>query len=132
MYVCTGNISNLGNENVRQYFILFQVCTEGTSLMPLIANPNFTNWKTNVFSQYPRPNSVMGYSMRTERYRYTEWVHFNGKPLYQPLWNISYGTELYDHGNDAEENWNRANDSDYKDIRETLSKELHAGWRSVS
>ena len=98
--------------------------------MPLIKNPNSTTWKTKVFSQYPRHHQVMGYSMRTDQYRYTEWVHFKGKPLYQPQWNITYGTELYDHRKDPEENWNRANDPSYKEIRRALSVELHAGWRT--
>ena len=106
------------------------MCTEGASMMPLVFNPNTTKWKTKAFSQYPRHSHVMGYSMRTAQYRYTEWVHFVAKPLYQPQWNISYGTELYDHTKDPEENWNRANDPSYKEIRKSLSAELHAGWRT--
>ena len=77
-----------------------KLCREGTSLMPLINNPT-APWKTAVFSQYPRtaPNgdSVMGYTMRTDQYRYTEWAKFNGKPEYKPDWYVLYGVELYDH-----------------------------------
>ena len=100
--------------------------------MPLISDPELPSWKNRVFSQYPRGDHgpVMGYSMRTDHYRYTEWVHFKGKPLYQPQWNISYGTELYDHKKDPEENWNRADDPAYKEIRQTLMAQLHAGWRA--
>ena len=109
------------------------MCTEGNSLMPLITDPQSSTWKNRVFSQYPRGDhgQAMGYSMRTDQYRYTEWVHFTGPPLYQPKWNVSYGTELYDHKRDPEENWNRADDPAYKDIRLTLSSQLHAGWRAV-
>ena len=111
-----------------------KLCREGTSLMPLIENPHGP-WKTAAFSQYPRtaPNgdSVMGYSMRTDQFRYTEWPQFKGKPEYKPNWSVLYGVELYDHKIDPEENVNRANDASYKEIRSQLSKMLHDGWRKV-
>lgn len=44
---------------------------QGKSLVPLMENPDLP-WKNAVFSQYPR-GQLMGYSMRTERYRYTRW-----------------------------------------------------------
>jgi len=44
---------------------------EGTSTVPLLDNPG-QPWKRAAFSQYPG-GEVMGYSMRTNRYRYTEW-----------------------------------------------------------
>ncbi|MEZ5364405.1 MAG: sulfatase-like hydrolase/transferase [Bryobacterales bacterium] len=52
---------------------------EGTSLLPLVEAPE-RPWKKAAFSQFPRPYppkddwTEMGYTMRTERYRYTEWV----------------------------------------------------------
>ena len=45
---------------------------EGTSFAPLLDKPD-TPWKKAAFSQYPR-GSKMGYTMRTDRYRYTLWV----------------------------------------------------------
>jgi len=39
--------------------------------MPLVARPS-RPWKKAAFSQYPR-GKVTGYSMRTERFRYTEY-----------------------------------------------------------
>ncbi len=127
-----------------------KLCREGTSLMPLIANQTGP-WKTAVFSQYPRRPGVseeiafvqemveedyvnypiMGYSVRTDQLRYTEWVKFHGTPKYQPDWSKSYGVELYDHGKDPEENKNQANNPEYKDTVEELSKLLHSGWRNV-
>ena len=44
---------------------------EGLSAMPVIEQPTLP-WKTGVFSQLRRA-SGKGYSIRTERYRYTEW-----------------------------------------------------------
>ena len=55
---------------------MFQIdtCTEGYSLMPLIRGDRNIQWKTAVFSQYPRMavdgNIYMGYTINTERYRY--------------------------------------------------------------
>jgi arylsulfatase A-like enzyme len=46
---------------------------EGASFLPLLDDPARA-WKRAAFSQYPRKGQqVMGYSMRTDRYRYTEW-----------------------------------------------------------
>ena len=52
----------------------------------------------------------MGFTMRTPRYRYTEWVKWNmdhEKKVYEPVWNENKGTELYDHKYDPEENVNQ-------------------------
>lgn len=45
---------------------------EGASLVAVMRDPK-RPWKKAAFSQYPREGNIMGYSMRTERYRYTEW-----------------------------------------------------------
>jgi len=48
----------------------------GLSLLPVIANPS-TKWRAGAFSQYfkgkPGVGRVLGTSLRTNRYRYTEW-----------------------------------------------------------
>ncbi|ELU10885.1 hypothetical protein CAPTEDRAFT_33932, partial [Capitella teleta] len=86
------------------------VCTEGASLIPLVADPE-AELKSKVFSQYPRErDTVMGYSMRTRRYRYTEWPSFDAVTM-TPDWNELHGVELYDHENDPDENQNVWNDS---------------------
>ena len=111
-----------------------KVCREGTSLMSLVKDPKSSHWKQKAFSQYPRkPNgqNAMGYTMRTNDFRYTEWVKFIGAPEYKPDWNSLFGVELYDHSKDPEENVNVAHKKEYQDMVKTLSKELHDGWRAA-
>lgn len=93
---------------------------EGTSFAPLIADPGKA-WKSAAFSQYPRPGAVMGYSMRTERYRYTEWQDKEGKVI---------ARELYDHEADPAETKNIAESTDQATV-DGLSKQLKAGWRAA-
>ena len=60
---------------------------EGKSLKPVILD--FARVvKAAAFSQYPRGRR-MGYSVRTDRWRYTEWI--DGKT------NQTVARELYDH-----------------------------------
>ena len=110
------------------------LCTEGSSLVPLMEDPERTDWKQRVFSQVIRKpehkgNDVMGYSMRTTQYRYTEWVGFLGKPYYVPIWERLVGAELYDHVNDPGENVNLFRRKEYKQVVRNLSDVLHKGWR---
>ena len=108
-----------------------RTCREGSSMMPLIDHPT-RPWKEAAFSQYPRTThhtKYMGYTVRTDQYRYTEWVKFNAAPTYTPDWTNSIGTELYDHSADPEENHNVAGSSHYTDIQHHLSATLHIGWR---
>ena len=87
----------------------------GTSLLPATNDPNVTI-KTAAFSQYPRGNRqtgrVMGYSIRTDRYRYTEWG--------------ANGAELYDHEKDPHENVNIAGRPESRSVIADLRKMLHA------
>ncbi len=64
---------------------------EGTSMVPLMEDPN-RQWKKAAFSQYPRPKNMMGYSIRTDQYRYTEWINQKTKEVKE--------RELYDLKND--------------------------------
>lgn len=74
---------------------------------------------------------LMGYSMRTDAYRYTEWPHYD-TAQYRPIWSDHrLPVELYDHVVDPDENRNVANDVRYADVRRRLSKMLRAGWRAA-
>lgn len=81
---------------------------EGKSLVPLLKNPKAT-WDKAAYSQVRRstgkPNEgpfIMGRSVRTERWRYTEWD--DGRA----------GIELYDHEKDPDEFTNLAQEAQYK------------------
>ncbi len=100
---------------------------EGTSFVPLLEDPN-RPWKKAAFSQYPRyvrgVGRVMGYSMRTDRYRFTEWRAVDeSKDFCQ--------RELYDHKVDPKENVNIANRPENKRLVAQLAEQLHAGWKAA-
>lgn len=61
-----------------------------------------------------RNNQRFGYTIRTPRWRYTEWNHGND------------GTELYDHEKDPQELTNLAENPLYGEIRVDLSDKLNA------
>ena len=126
-------------------------CVEGSSVAPLLKNPN-QQWKKGAFSQYARPGSgltsipghppfdnehgenVMGYTIRVDQYRFTEWVRFN-RTTAMPHWDDVWGTELYNHTEPTtffnDENANLANDPDMQPVVKELRQLLHAGWRAA-
>lgn len=61
----------------------------------------------------PEPPRVFGYSLRTQRYRYTEWD--SGKA----------GRELYDHQHDPRELTNLANNPEHAQTATELAAQLH-------
>jgi iduronate 2-sulfatase len=69
---------------------------QGRSFAPLLNSPDLP-WKEAAFSQYPRGGKIMGYSMRTDRHRFTVWLDNNKNTT---------ARELYDHQNDPGENKN--------------------------
>ena len=95
---------------------------EGTSAVPLLADPD-RPWKKAAFSQYPR-GQVMGYSVRTDRWRYTEWRHRKTKKV--------VARELYDHRGDGRENVNLADRTEHAAEVERLATMLEAGWRAAT
>jgi len=78
--------------------------------------------KEAAYSQYPRQElstggeALMGYTMRTSRYRYTEWLRSNGS-----LRDL----ELYDHDSDPHETRNVGNQKTYAKAIALLSKQMH-------
>ena len=99
---------------------------EGHSFVQLLGKPN-RKWKDAAFSQYRRvipgygkTARGMGYSMRTARYRYTEW-RVPGTDF--------RGYELYDHDTDPGENVNLARRSGHQPLMEQLRQQMKMGWR---
>jgi iduronate 2-sulfatase len=99
---------------------------QGHSFAALITDPD-RNWKSAAFSQYQRviPGygkvaRGMGYSMRTDRYRFTQW---------QVPGTDFRAYELYDHHTDPDENINLAGVSEYAPLTEELRTQLDAGWQ---
>lgn len=91
---------------------------------PLLDDPKQT-WKTAAFSQYPRGGGkdigqLMGYAVRTERYRYVEWRKRNGTEV--------VARELYDHQNDPNEDVNIAANPQNANVIERHAKILSDGW----
>ena len=85
---------------------------EGASLRPLLADPKTKTWIKPAVTQVWHNRKSWGYSLRTERYRYTEWLQ--GKA----------GRELYDHANDPEEINNLADQDQHAVLIAALSKQL--------
>lgn len=70
----------------------------------------------------------MGYSIRTKRYRYTEWVKFDVK-RFKADWKKRYARELYDHLIDQNEDMNIADRAELQIVVRNLRKKLILGWR---
>ncbi len=94
---------------------------EGTSAAPLLDDPD-QPWKAVALSQYPR-GSVMGYSMRTDRYRFTAWKHRKTQQV--------EALELYDHDVDPAETHNVAGDDDKAELVESLLQKLDESWQAA-
>jgi len=83
---------------------------EGTSFKPLLDDPELS-WKKTAFTRVQR-GRIAGRSVRTERWRYTEWDQ--GKQ----------GAELYDHNTDPGEYYNLAGDPQHTETVAELRKLL--------
>ena len=75
---------------------------EGKSFVPILNDPDQAT-KNAALSQYPRGGGLMGYSMRTETHRLTQWVHQESSDI--------RATELYDYADGLIETENIASKS---------------------
>jgi iduronate 2-sulfatase len=134
----TGTKSKALVELVDIYPTLAEVCelssprgVEGISFSPLISEPHL-EWKRAAFSQYPRPRQgsrhrghgdIMGYAVRTDRYRYVEWQDWETR--------VVVARELYDHRNDPFESRNIASHADQSKTVEEQARILKDGWKAA-
>ena len=109
-----GSRTNALTEYLDIYPSLCELCElplaghlQGKSFVPLLKNPNLP-WKKAVFSRYFRGDSV-----KTDRYRYTEWRDKKDKV---------YARMLYDHSIDLVENVNIYERPENKEVVKKLSK----------
>ena len=90
-------------------------------------------------SQYPRPDvkmetgrlgwsdgEYMGYSLRTERYRYTLWLKDSFRSSKPYSKELVAASELYDYLKDPDETVNVADEKAYAAVRKDLNEKMVA------
>ena len=129
--VAKNKVENTPVELVDVFPTLFELANvkspnlDGKSLVPLLDG----NKKTSIdvdyaVSQFPRMKDKMGYSIRTERYRYTEW-HGDSYRSYDAYKDSNIvGRELYDYEKDPNETKNLVKEKEYKAIVADLKAKL--------
>jgi arylsulfatase A-like enzyme len=90
---------------------------EGRSFVPLLRDPKLP-WKTTAIGRFVRGDSV-----RTDRYRYSEYTKDNGQLT---------GRMLYDHREDPGENVNISEAHENAAVVGTLAEQLHTGMGKPS
>eukprot|EP00472_Partenskyella_glossopodia_P008546 CAMPEP_0197514732 /NCGR_PEP_ID=MMETSP1318-20131121/73_1 /TAXON_ID=552666 /ORGANISM="Partenskyella glossopodia, Strain RCC365" /LENGTH=546 /DNA_ID=CAMNT_0043062911 /DNA_START=280 /DNA_END=1920 /DNA_ORIENTATION=+ len=106
------------------------------SQYPRVVTHNDEQWKSNAAIHKDRTKFThMGYSVRTEDWRHTEWIEWDGKKL-QPKWTKVTGAELYDHRGevvfptdfDEGENENVVDDPNNGSVVKALSNLLRSAF----
>ena len=114
---------------------------DGKSLKPLMLK-NTASVKEFSVSQYPRKlkkeeaaslgykkSNLMGYTLRTERYRYTIWMNdFTSKQAFET--SKVYASELYDYEKDPLEKVNVVADKGYEKTSSELKAKMIAFFKS--
>ena len=103
---------------------------QGKSFVPLVHNPGL-KWKEGALSYWPSvgrtdPDKlIMGYTIQTKRYRYTEWIKESSGEL--------LARDLFDHQADPDENASIAQNPANEALIEELSDLLDRGkgWRQI-
>ena len=134
-----GTKTNAIVELVDVYPTLADVCgfdipdkLAGKSLKPLLNDPTI-KWDKPAISQFPRPGyykgkpDFMGYSIRTNQYRYTKWINLET--------NEVFARELYNHFTDPGEEVNIAMEENHKEIivylDQIFMEKISDGYKNV-
>lgn len=104
---------------------------QGKSFVPLIETPD-KKWKEGAISYWPESNRgnpekvIMGYTVQTNRYRYTEWIRESTGEL--------LARDLFDHQTDPDENFSIANNPENGELIKKLSELLDKGkgWKEIA
>jgi arylsulfatase A-like enzyme len=105
---------------------------DGTSLVPAVKNTS-VELRQYAFSQYPREKDKMGYSIRTKRFRYTEWVTNNYRTYLPYNQNNVLARELYDYEKDPLETENLIDKPEYKqDLMDMQKLFAHSMQRELT
>jgi iduronate 2-sulfatase len=98
---------------------------EGLSFKPLMENPDLP-WKKAASSiwvqakyRYDLETQVIGYAIKTDRYRYIEWRHTKSGEI--------KARELYDHQVDPQENKNVVEKAEYAETVVKLEAQMRQG-----
>jgi len=101
----------------------------GASMRELLEKGESASWKNMAVSQYPRGSDgqpVMGYSLRRDKWRYTEWHRKDGKLL---------ARELYDHSSSDVAKVNVADNPEHAELAgkmsELLKPFIKTRWESM-
>ena len=90
---------------------------DGRSFVPLMKDPDLA-WTEAAIGRYGPGDTI-----RTDRYRFTEYTDKQGKPV---------ARMLYDHQVDPDENVNVSERSESSDLNRSLREQLHAGMGKLS
>jgi arylsulfatase A-like enzyme len=96
---------------------------EGNSLLPALQDAQ-VEIKDYAVSQFPRGKDILGYSIRTKRYRLTLWLkgEFEHVDLFKDP--VIEAVELYDYEKDPAEQVSLADNSEYSKVVEELKIKL--------
>jgi iduronate 2-sulfatase len=96
---------------------------EGTSLVPILKDPK-VKVKDFAMSQYPRRGNLMGYALRTERYRMVAWMDKEIAETGKFDASTLDAVELYDYQTDPLETTNFARNPEYSKVINDLENRL--------
>jgi hypothetical protein len=131
--VADGNFPVAGNRG-RNAHVVHLNLTPGTldaiTVLDALLDDPKRPWKSAAFSQYPRnagktgAGELMGYTMRTDRYRFTVWASKTDHSKVDAI-------ELYDHQTDPQENVNIAKDPANAGLVKELVEQWKKGWQGA-